>query len=220
MPACSAIILLAPCCAILGGIRKCCILYWCIQVFSQGWSFLFRTFSKEAKIRKEFVKNLLIPKKDFVVIHNEWLTAGKEKKTRMGNFAKVCHPSPSGRSAKIVAMLFCLKDSPGREPEVGQQEQTHPFEWIFSKISHHSIYYIVNIVLLKILFSFHISAPLLMLAVGDCSAFYSQSCVFQWVFLPPLLQQNTRRLALKLQLGGSWVVGGFFSSGQRFLHPH
>lgn len=93
---------------------------------------------------------------------------------------------PQGGSAKNIAMFFYLKEGPGKEPEVGQQEQKHPFELIFGKISHHSIQYILNVVLVWIFSSFHISAPLLMLAVGDFSAFHSLLHVFHWIFLPPL----------------------------------
>lgn len=46
---------------------------------------------------------------------------------------------PQGGSAKNIAMFFYLKEGPGKEPEVGQQEQKHPLELIFGKASRHSI---------------------------------------------------------------------------------
>lgn len=78
---------------------------------------------------------------------------------------------PQGGSTKNMSMFFYLKEDPGNELEVGQQEHKRPFELIFGKISHHSIYYILNVVLVWMFSSFHISALLLILAGGIFSSF-------------------------------------------------
>lgn len=123
----------------------------------------------------------------------------KKKKWRMGNLAKVSHSSPSGISAKIVAMLVYLKENPGREPEVGQQEQKHPFEFIFGKINHHSIYFKCGFSLSFLLFP-HFCSFINVSCGGFFCIPFSVVCIS--LDISPssfLLGQNTKRLALKFQ---------------------
>lgn len=85
---------------------------------------------------------------------------------------------PQGGSTKNISMFFYLKEDPGKELEVGQQEHKRPFELIFGKISHHSIYYILNVVLVWMFSSFHISALFLILAGGINLALMPQAVLF------------------------------------------
>lgn len=100
-------------------------------------------------ILAEFLENQLIAKKDFAaVIYNELITKLLEnKKIESGQLLRSQSLLPQGGSAKNILMFFYLKEGPGKEPEVGQQEQKHPFELIFGKINHHSTEYILNVVL-------------------------------------------------------------------------
>lgn len=63
------------------------------------------------------------------MIYNKIITkiTGKTKKIENGQ-QKSVSLLPQGGPAKNISMLFYLKEGPGKEPEVGQQEQKYPFE--------------------------------------------------------------------------------------------